>query len=224
MFAPIFVLFLISSSVLKLARSHRLQLSECGESFACWSFPPDCTQENCDGIVQWRREGDILKLRWQTNDFGENGKGRYVAVGLSTDELMGSDTIFDCEIYDDRQGVVGVSVNDRTSNSRLPEASAKLLSGSEIRKEDGLLTCKTNIMLDKIASLRASERNQILNIGNRRLHMLFAKGFMDEKSNEKLIHSMKSGKLFPWSTLEKIRICDSCTDSRVIVREMEQYT
>lgn len=118
--------------------------SDCGKDFGCWSFPKDCVDEECHGILKWK----TLKPRhflfeMQAKDISNFEQGRYMSFGFSEDTLMGDDTVIECIIdADGISGISFVSYNDGPNNIQLLDASEKMMKNRENLLKDGKMVCR----------------------------------------------------------------------------------
>ncbi|XP_076440456.1 putative ferric-chelate reductase 1 [Babylonia areolata] len=66
----------------------------CGISKGCYREPEGCWEPNCEYIVTWQANQDII--RFELGGLGDGAFDRYVAVALSNDTYMGEDIVFAC--------------------------------------------------------------------------------------------------------------------------------
>ncbi|KHN83330.1 hypothetical protein Tcan_05398 [Toxocara canis] len=189
---------------------------------ACWSFPLNCTERTCDGIIRWRQKGKIIRLEWQAKDIGGFENGRYSSVGFSEDRFMGDDTVLECVFTADGRGSVHVSFNGGSYNNQLPHATAKLLKKSEAILKERRMICSTEIQLEARKNLENHEKRKVYDLNSKAFVLQYAKGLADGTTGEKEIHAVEEGELYPWTTTRKYRLCEDCPDKFVVVTDMTQ--
>ncbi|KAK5964162.1 DOMON domain-containing protein [Trichostrongylus colubriformis] len=86
--------------------------------------------------------------------------GAWLAVGISKDDLMGNDTVFECHFLPKGKGSVHLSHNLKTTNLMLPEATQTLLRDSYTEERDGRVFCGAEWMLD-FTVLDPSEKKMV---------------------------------------------------------------
>ncbi|XP_052800500.1 ferric-chelate reductase 1-like [Mya arenaria] len=107
---------------------------QCGSTLGCFH---DCNGGKCSFLLTWKDEADdvVLSLTCARPLSG------YCAIGLSSDDKMGDDSVIECVSIEDRVDVY-ISYNDNTpSNHRLDDQQYGL-SNMTTKNEDGVLTCK----------------------------------------------------------------------------------
>ncbi|XP_060590705.1 ferric-chelate reductase 1-like [Ruditapes philippinarum] len=108
--------------------------SKCGESVGCYH---DCKNDgSCGFLLTWKENGDNIDL---TLTCKLGGNSVYCAIGLSSDNKMGDDSVFEC-IHSEDTTTVSVSYNDGRSNKRLDQDKFGLSSISAAYG-DGILSC-----------------------------------------------------------------------------------
>uniref|UniRef100_A0AC34PZH3 DOMON domain-containing protein n=1 Tax=Panagrolaimus sp. JU765 TaxID=591449 RepID=A0AC34PZH3_9BILA len=216
-FVVIFVTVFLLPTASKLSL---LTNTDCGESHGCWSFPKDCIDEKCHGILKWKSmKPRQFLIEMQAKDVANFEQGRYMAFGFSQDTFMGDDTVLECII--DADGVSGqayISFNDGPSNIQLLDASQKLLKNKETLLKDGKMVCKFELDMSMTGQIDKAEQEMIYDLSNSTWTLLFATGSTVPSTGEKQIHSLEEGnEFYPWATTEEIRL----TESKVVT-EMKQ--
>ncbi|XP_045174249.2 uncharacterized protein LOC123535601 [Mercenaria mercenaria] len=108
--------------------------SRCGKSVGCYH---DCgSSDSCGFLLTWMENGDDIDFTL-TCKRGSNSV--YCAIGLSKDNKMGDDSVFEC-VHSGGTASVFLSYNDGRSNNRLDQDKFGLSSISA-SYEDGILTC-----------------------------------------------------------------------------------
>lgn len=211
--------------------------TDCGESYGCWSFPKDCVDEKCHGILKWKlMKSRQFLIEMQAKDIANFEQGRYMAFGFSQDTFMGDDTVLECVI--DADGISGqayISFNDGPNNVQLLDASQKMLKNKETLLKDGKMVCKFELDMSMTSQINNNEKEmvnfsgpnfdfieikkfQIYDLNNSTWTLLFATGSTVPSTGEKQIHSLEEGtEFYPWTTTEEIRLTEF-----KIVTEMKQ--
>ncbi|KAE9548664.1 hypothetical protein FO519_008122 [Halicephalobus sp. NKZ332] len=192
---------------------------DCGEDFGCWSFPKDCVDEECHGILKWKLLNQRhFRFEMQAKDVSNFEQGRYMAFGFSEDTFMGDDTVIECVI--DADGISGttfISFNEGLNNVQLLDASEKMMKDREILLKDGKMVCKFELDMT-MTDVEEDEKASIYDLHNSTWTLLFASGSTIPSTGEKLIHSLDEGdEFYPWKTTEEIRL-----DQNTVVTEMRQ--
>uniref|UniRef100_A0A0N5AUE6 DOMON domain-containing protein n=1 Tax=Syphacia muris TaxID=451379 RepID=A0A0N5AUE6_9BILA len=217
--------YVISNQKLQLSTAlSTLSLNECGKSYSCWAFPPNCDDRSCDGIVRWKRIGDSVLFEWQAKDnLGEVSEGRYSSIAISNDEYMGDDTVLECVFSPNGVGRVQMSFNAAYSNLPLPIASNRVLRNKQAVMRDGKMICSANFEISEIAGLPLMEKKRVHDLNRKKYMIQYAKGLADRSTLTKKVHGTNNiNEFYPWSTNEAVRFCERCSDSRKIVTEMGQ--
>lgn len=201
-----------------------LTLRECGSNYGCWSFPPNCNDLTCDGIVRWRHDGNSILFEWQAKEnLGELSQGRYSSIGFSNDPYMGDDTVIECVFDPQGRGDVFISFNGASSNRQLPEASKRVLKNKQAAIKDGKMVCSAEFLPDEVRNLPPSESKKIHDLNSKGFMIQYAKGIADARTLEKRIHGLVEGdEYYPWSTTKKVRFCKDCSDKFAIITQMQQ--
>ncbi|XP_061176335.1 putative ferric-chelate reductase 1 [Saccostrea echinata] len=76
-----------------LPKSSIVRDPECGSSKGCQS---DCHSGTCSYQVTWQKTANLMRFEFQ-QDFGAGNK--YQALGLSSDQKMGNDSVMVCKAY-----------------------------------------------------------------------------------------------------------------------------
>ncbi|KAI1720053.1 DOMON domain-containing protein [Ditylenchus destructor] len=191
----------------------------CGDSVACWSFPPKCEPRECEGIIRWRLIGEKLSLEMQATDFSTStDAGRYLALGFSSDTAMGNDSVVEC-VFDvgGKSGEAYISYNENTNNYQLLDASQKMLSNKTFLQKDGKMICSVDIDYHPLNSVDSTEQQTIHKVPNESWNLLFAQGLTNPETGEKYIHAV-----YPWKTEELVEICEECPHKFIVVEHMRQ--
>ncbi|XP_052265958.1 uncharacterized protein LOC127868334 isoform X2 [Dreissena polymorpha] len=107
--------------------------SDCGKVYSC--FHDGCKGGNCDFMLTWKETGDDILFSLAC----KRPQNAYCAIGLSKDENMGDDSVFECVANGD-QVTVSSSYNKGRSNSRLEQPQFGL-TGVTTSSKDGVITC-----------------------------------------------------------------------------------
>ncbi|XP_066298073.1 putative ferric-chelate reductase 1 homolog isoform X2 [Branchiostoma lanceolatum] len=119
--------------------------SGCGSTKGCFQIPAWCAPPSCDYFSSWQTSGDNVLFEISGRSDG------YVAVGVSHDELMGLDDIYEC-VYDSARGITtvfsswstGKSMPER--DSTLSEGRISAVAGSYV---EGVVSCKAAVNMRK---------------------------------------------------------------------------
>ncbi|KAH3870769.1 hypothetical protein DPMN_033959 [Dreissena polymorpha] len=107
--------------------------SDCGKVYSC--FHDGCKGGNCDFMLTWKETGDDILFSLTC----KRPQNAYCAIGLSKDNKMGDDSVFECVANGD-QVIVSLSYNDGRSNSRLEQPQFGLTDVTTSSK-DGVISC-----------------------------------------------------------------------------------
>ncbi|CAD5119032.1 DgyrCDS7682 [Dimorphilus gyrociliatus] len=111
-----------------------LDMTDCGKTKNCWKKPSSCKDEtDCIGIVTWKKNGNDL-------DFEVMGKKQYAAIGFSSDEAMGDDSIHAC--LKPSTGNPVINTYKSTGESKPPLVSYNGLTNKKIESEGSVLRCR----------------------------------------------------------------------------------
>ncbi|WAR02267.1 FRRS1-like protein, partial [Mya arenaria] len=124
----------------------------CGKNLGC--FHDGCKGGECDFLLTWKDVGDDVELSFSCK-MSKNG---YCAIGLSSDEKMGDDSVFEC-VSDDGNVNVYVSYNNGRSNSRLDQDQYGL-SSITTSGNNGVITC--SFRRQKVAPSRRKRASRYL--------------------------------------------------------------
>ncbi|CAJ0959543.1 unnamed protein product, partial [Mesorhabditis belari] len=194
-----------------------LELNECNVTHSCWTHPPLCQQKtpnDCVSVVKWKpkgEEGYEFEISSYINTL-DPSKSYWIAVGISHNQRMDDDTVFECISSPDGHHRAQISFNDETHNQVLHQATSQLLHSNEISLIDGFFKCNVTYLPDNRLKVLQEDQFKIHQIESKPFYLLFAKGSADRYTFEKDIHFMNDGPDFPWITGEMVGFCRNCTD------------
>ncbi|XP_045175515.2 putative ferric-chelate reductase 1 isoform X3 [Mercenaria mercenaria] len=108
--------------------------SRCGKSVGCYH---DCdSSDSCGFLLTWMQNGDDIDF---TLTCKQGSNSVYCAIGLSKDNKMGDDSVFEC-VSSDGTVSVFVSYNDGRNNYRLKMEKFGVSKITAVH-QDGILKC-----------------------------------------------------------------------------------
>ncbi|KAI1715310.1 DOMON domain-containing protein [Ditylenchus destructor] len=125
-------------------------VSECGRIKGCLFKPEGCMPHvNCSYAFSYRSDPSRVYMEILGEVVAESNA--FVAVGFSTDALMGNDTVTDCSSFEGTAFQGRLSFNPGKTNRRVPieeNAQEEILSTHTAQYADGTLYCRLsqNIM------------------------------------------------------------------------------
>ncbi|XP_053395528.1 putative ferric-chelate reductase 1 [Mercenaria mercenaria] len=135
--------------------------SGCGSDIGCYS---DC-DGTCKFVVTWKENGGNVDFELSLT-LESGGSDQWIALGLSNDQEMGTDSVTEC-VMNGNNVVVAKSYNPGEYNSPLTDASEGL-SNAQGSVSDGVLTCT-------YSQSKTSSNNEIFNLDTD-WHLLVANG------------------------------------------------
>jgi len=173
-----------------MAKIHSLDYLGCkNKSEFCIGLPSGCIEtENCAVLFKSTTNG--LATQFYFDLYGYDipaSEGKYVSAALSEDQNMGDDLVFSClKLKNDQRVKFEVSENVGNVNRVLPfKAHTDVLPISYMIK-DGKIHCRWEIRYD------AQINNKLYNFYNDYYYILLAKGGLEENSDVKEYHDVKS--------------------------------
>ncbi|KAK6047509.1 hypothetical protein COOONC_14986 [Cooperia oncophora] len=170
-------------------------------------MPNGCRNSSeCSAVVTWKHTGKSLLMEMEAQlKVADNGA--WLAVGISKDDVMGNDTVFECHFPTKGRGSVHLSHNLKGSNIPLPAATQTLLRDSYTEERDGRVLCGAEWVLD-FTVLEPSEKKMMHQISSGEYHLMLAFGDLDAESKKKS-HALV-GEGAPWRSSERTRFCNHC--------------
>ncbi|KAH3870752.1 putative ferric-chelate reductase 1 isoform X2 [Dreissena polymorpha] len=124
--------------------------TDCGKVISC--FHDGCKGGNCEFMLTWKETGDDILFSLAC----KRPQNAYCAIGLSKDEKMGDDSVFEC-VSNGGQVDVYLSYNSGRTNSRLDQPKFGL-SDVTTSSKDGVITC--NFKRKKVAPSNTGRRKR----------------------------------------------------------------
>ncbi|XP_060584907.1 putative ferric-chelate reductase 1 [Ruditapes philippinarum] len=124
--------------------------AECGSDRGCYS---DC-DGTCKFVVTWKENGGNIDFTLSLT-LESGGSDQWIALGLSDDQQMGSDSVTEC-VMNGGNVAVSKSYNPGKFNSPLAEKSTGL-TNAQGSVTDGVLTCS-------YTQTKTSSNSQIFNL------------------------------------------------------------
>lgn len=152
------VLILVTRAVLE-------KPTGCGSDIGCYS---DC-DGTCKFVVTWKENGNNVDFTLSLTL--ESGGTEWIALGLSNDQTMGTDSVTEC-IDDGNTVTVSKSYNPGKYNNPLTDALTAGLTNVQGSVADGVLTCS-------YTQSKTSSNNQIFDL-NTDWYLLVANGQASE--------------------------------------------
>ncbi|VDO89013.1 unnamed protein product [Haemonchus placei] len=176
-------------------------------SRGCWLLPNGCkNSSDCSAAITWKHTGRSLLIEMEAK-LKVVDNGLWLAVGISKDDIMGDDTVFECHFPRKGRAAVHLSHNLQLTNLMLPAATATLLRDSYAEERDGRVMCGAELMLD-FTVLEPSEKKMMHQISSGEYHLMLAFGDLDAESVKKS-HALV-GEGAPWRSSERTRFCNHC--------------
>lgn len=117
------LLFLILISIWHVNSLHVTHISDCGTARGCWKLPNGCKDaSDCETMLTWKHERRHLILEIESKLVKAD---MWLGIGFSKDELMGNDTVFECQFPATGSGSVLLSHNTAKRNIVLKTVSVK---------------------------------------------------------------------------------------------------
>ncbi|KAI8486811.1 DOMON domain-containing protein frrs1L [Branchiostoma belcheri] len=131
--------------------------SGCGSTKGCYQSPTACAPPACDYFSSWQTSGNNILFEVSGRSPG------FVAVGISEDETMGSDDIYEC-VYNSDSGSTTVFSSWSTGRSR-PERDTTQggISAVEGSFVDGVVSCKFTRAINDGAAGRKKRQAKVNN-------------------------------------------------------------
>lgn len=148
------------------------QSKDCGVSVGCYS---DCGSGDCSYEVTWKDTGTKVEFTMKASIPSLSSTGNWIALGLSDDKHMGSDTVFEC-VTDMNDFFVRRSWNSGYSNRDV--STETWITDTFGNYTNGVLLC----------SFSADTNNGIVDFGTD-WYILFGKGVFE--NNKKKKHESK---------------------------------
>ncbi|KAK6735902.1 hypothetical protein RB195_018888 [Necator americanus] len=157
-------------------------------------------------MINWKHTGRALLVEIEA-DLKVEENGSWLALGISKDDIMGNDTVFECHFSKRGKSSVHLSHNLKNSNQLLPEATEMLLKDSYAEIHDGRALCGTEWMLD-FTVLEPNEKKLIHRISSGKYHLMFAFGGLSADSKKEAHELVGEGA--PWRSNDQTRFCSRC--------------
>ncbi|KAK7099857.1 putative ferric-chelate reductase 1 [Littorina saxatilis] len=152
-----------------------INVDDCGVTKGCYREPEGCWEPQCEYIVTWQGQTD--RIRFELGGLMDTSKDRFVAVGLSNDTYMGSDTVFACaHDSSDESTRVHLSYNEGNRNIPLDRENLRFGERAIMNEEgsyhNGRLRCRFTVDrdLDRIYP-------ELSYISGSPYHLLMSRGF-----------------------------------------------
>ncbi|XP_064604211.1 putative ferric-chelate reductase 1 [Liolophura sinensis] len=175
-----------------------INTAECGEKKGCYREPDWCWEPYCDYLVTWRESGSVVVFEMSTRHDGFDD--RWLAVGLSEDIRMGSDSVMEC-VHDSKTGKVEVflSYNEGKHNERLTNRNWDI-PFQEGSYYNGMLRCRFS---RRIYSSNRDGDSRVVPLMSNDWHILMARGHAHEG---KIFRHGLSVNTFPISSPRKVSL------------------
>ncbi|XP_023215953.1 putative ferric-chelate reductase 1 homolog [Centruroides sculpturatus] len=151
-----------------------LTYDECGGTKGCFGMPEKCIEnKNCDILFSHAYESGKDLVEFEISTKVDSISGHWIAVGLSEDQLMGSDSVGDCVVANGKPSF-HYSWNEDKSN-----AIRNKISGIEVVSatlKDGILSCKWTREISLV------ENGISFDLINNKYYLLLANGPLESLS------------------------------------------
>ncbi|XP_078575179.1 putative ferric-chelate reductase 1 isoform X2 [Branchiostoma floridae x Branchiostoma japonicum] len=135
--------------------------SGCGSTKGCYQAPTNCAPPACDYFSSWQTSGNSVLFEVSGTSNG------FVALGISDDNMMGSDDIYEC-VYDSDTAAGSTTVFSTWSPGKTrPERDStqggiSAISGSYV---NGVVSCKFTRAINDAAAGRRKRQSEKVNNG-----------------------------------------------------------
>ncbi|CAD5211104.1 unnamed protein product [Bursaphelenchus okinawaensis] len=187
----------------------------------CWIVPNECytTDQTCLSAVNWVVDASTIQFSFLVYNFDltkylSTYGAYYVALGLSLDQKMGSDTVFVCVTNSMGNSTVYLGWNDGTHNYRLYRETELLLSNTAASVGDKI-TCQWSWNVEAYDQLSSDSQNKVFDLSDPDLefYFLLARGPADPYTFDIKMHAISPGNLYPFMSTETTTFCNpSCND------------
>ncbi|XP_066298530.1 putative ferric-chelate reductase 1 isoform X1 [Branchiostoma lanceolatum] len=131
----------------------------CGSTKGCYQAPTNCAPPSCEYFSSWQTSGDSVLFEVSGTSNG------YVAVGISADNTMGLDDIYEC-VYNSDSGdttvysswSTGKSMPERDTTQ--PQGGISTIVGSYV---EGVVSCKFTRSINDAAAGRRKRQAKVNN-------------------------------------------------------------
>ncbi|CAG2105348.1 unnamed protein product [Medioppia subpectinata] len=182
---------------------------ECGQAYQCYGMPSKCTQRsNCTVLLRvrppsgtgWSASVASFELNWYRN--ADTSTGQYVAVGLSTDDMMGDDSVTECILGSDGIAIErqGLTFGQKPKTFGVRTVHMDGISDVKTRHSNGVLTCSWT------RALQTRVNNMTFDLVKNQYYVMLATGPMDNDGELKHHkHDWVSNRAYNLSSTDRSR-------------------
>lgn len=155
---------------------------KCGVERGCFGLNENCIQsKNCIVLLSYFYDINKNLVEFEIMRKIDSNFEGWIAAGISEDNLMGSDSVGDCIIFDGKPSF-HYSWNEGRENKIMNEISE--IKGLSAKAEDGILNCRWT------RDIEILENGMTFNLLNNEYYILLAKGPM-KTATEKKYHDYR---------------------------------